>query len=150
MTLLSCSLLLSCLLDISTWISQENFKFASNTETLPSLILVSLFLSFFSEIYHPLHLFVQARILGPFSLTHLSSNPSLVSSALYILLLIPALIPAMAILDPFLSYQSSFSTHLHDSHIASPSGHTSCCSHSGLPETSSFYSPFSGNVPSTI
>lgn len=43
----------------------------------------------------------------------------------------------------------SFSTHLHDSHIASPSGHTSCCSQSGLPETASFFIPFSGNVPSS-
>ena len=73
----------------------------------------------------------------------------------YILLLrslqfiIPALFPAMAILDPFLAYCSSFSTHLHDSHIASPSGHSSCCSQIGLPETASFRSLFPRNVPSS-
>lgn len=44
-----------------------------------------------------------------------------------------ALTPALTIPHPFLASSSSFSTHLHDSHVASPSQHTSYCRQSDLP-----------------
>lgn len=154
MTPLSCSLLLSCLLGISSWISQGNLEFVSNTETLPSRTFVGflyplsvndtiLFTSLFKpefRVAFPSLICHQTQVLLVL-LTHTAAQISAVPySCSY---------PAVAILDPFLAYWSGVSTYLHDSHIASPSEHPSCCSQSDLPETASFCSHFSGNVPSS-